>query len=126
MNLSSNQSRPADTTEQLENLQEHLYAEAIINIVIWKGRKPRIKVKYLKLPKEMGGLDLPNLQAYYRAAQVGNVKVWMQERWREMEVNCGDIPLTVKTIKSYLENLDNRWVVATAIVTIRSTQFSFI
>lgn len=42
----------------------------IIRKFIWNGRKPRIKMNYLKLSKEMGGLDLPNLQAYYQAAQV--------------------------------------------------------
>ena len=69
----------------------------------------------------MGSLDLVNLQAYYQAAQVRNVKIWMgecsQTQWREMEINGGDIPLTVlpfsKYKKSYFENVDNRWVVAT-------------
>uniref|UniRef100_A0A667XYE7 Reverse transcriptase domain-containing protein n=1 Tax=Myripristis murdjan TaxID=586833 RepID=A0A667XYE7_9TELE len=95
--------------------------DSIIMNFIWNGRKPRIKMKYLKLPKEMGGLDLPNLQAYYQAVQVRNVKIWMLEsphiKWREMEVNCGDIPLTALPFsnykKSYIETLDNRWVVAT-------------
>lgn len=48
--------------------------DSIIMKFIWNGRKPRIKMKYLKLPKERGSLDLPNLQAYYQAAQVRNVK----------------------------------------------------
>uniref|UniRef100_A0A667ZGQ6 Reverse transcriptase domain-containing protein n=1 Tax=Myripristis murdjan TaxID=586833 RepID=A0A667ZGQ6_9TELE len=95
--------------------------DSIIMNFIWNGRKTRIKMKYLKLPKEKGGLHLPNLQAYYQAAQVKNVKIWMLEsphiRWREMEVNCGDIPLTALPFsnykKSYIETLDNRWVVAT-------------
>lgn len=46
---------------------------------------------------------------------------WMLEspnsKWRKMELNSGEIPLTVlpfsKYKKSYVEILDNRWVVAT-------------
>ena len=39
--------------------------DSLITQFIWNGRKPRIKMKYLKSPKEKGGLDLPNLQDYY-------------------------------------------------------------
>lgn len=67
---------------------------SIIMTFISNGRKPRLKMKSLKLPEEMGGLNLPNLQAYYQASQVQIIKVWMLEsshiRWREMELNCGD------------------------------------
>lgn len=62
-------------------------------------------MNYLKFPKEMGGLDLPNLQACYQAAQVRNAKFWMGEcshtKWREMEINCGDIPLTALPFSKY-------------------------
>lgn len=34
---------------------------------------------HLEWPKEMGGLNLPDLQAYYQAAQVPSIKVWMLE-----------------------------------------------
>lgn len=49
--------------------------DSIITKFIWNSRKPRIKTKVLKLPKEMGGLNLPNLQAYYQASQVQSIKV---------------------------------------------------
>lgn len=59
--------------------------DSIIMKFIWNGRKPRIKMKYHKLPKERGSLDLPNLHAYYQAAQVRNVRVDVRKPKFKME-----------------------------------------
>lgn len=43
----------------LSNVFKHW--DSILMKFMWNNRKPGIKMKCLKLPKEMGGLDLPEL-----------------------------------------------------------------
>ena len=56
---------------------------------VWDNKKPRVKMKTLKLAKRNGGLGLPNLQNYYYAAQIQTLQIWlnddMQAKWRSIE-----------------------------------------
>ena len=61
-----------------------------ISRFIWGGKRPRIKYKTLQLPKEKGGLALPNLQEYYYAAQIRPLVCWCvrdySTRWKDIEL----------------------------------------
>ena len=56
---------------------------------IWDEKKPRVKLKNLKLPKSDGGLALPDLKKYFEAAQIKKVMNWISDisapKWVEME-----------------------------------------
>jgi len=43
--------------------------DRIISRFIWGGKKPRVRYKTLQLPKDKGGMGLPNLKEYFYAAQ---------------------------------------------------------
>ena len=67
---------------------------------LWEEKKPRVKMKTLKLAKERGGLALPNLKHYYYAAQLQPIRVWLndnsQAKWRSIEKHMCHVSL--KTI----------------------------
>lgn len=44
---------------------------------LWQNKKARIKYKTLLSPKDMEGLNLPNLRNYYWAAQLRSLILWM-------------------------------------------------
>lgn len=50
--------------------KEFVEWDRLISQYIWQGKRARIKYRTLQLKKEQGGLDLPNLQGYYLAAQL--------------------------------------------------------
>ena len=68
-----------------------------ISRFIWQNKKPRVRYKTLHLPKERGGMSLPCLEDYYKAAQLQYMVYWCMEdygaRWKELELNQLDIPL---------------------------------
>ena len=81
-----------------------------ISRFIWQNKKPRIRYKTY-LPKNKGGMSLPHLEDYLKAAQLQYVVYWYKEdydaKWKELELNQLDIPLqpllgdkTLKTIYS--------------------------
>ena len=43
---------------------------------IWKGLKPRVRYGTLQLSKEKGGLSLPNVENYYKSAQLRYLIYW--------------------------------------------------
>lgn len=53
--------------------------DSILMKFIWNRKKAKIKFRYVKLQKEVGHPYVPNLKAYYQAAHVRNVLVWMTE-----------------------------------------------
>lgn len=53
--------------------------DTILTRFLWNNKKVRVKLKTLKLPKEDGGLALPDLRNYYLAAQIQTIRTWMQE-----------------------------------------------
>ena len=64
--------------------------DTMIGKFIWDDKKPRVKMKTLKMPKERGGLALPNLKHYYMAAQMKHIRTWLNDnseaKWRSIEM----------------------------------------
>lgn len=54
---------------------------------LWRNKKPRISLATLMKPKALGGLNLPNLQYYFWAAQIRNMISWITMRHESMWVN---------------------------------------
>lgn len=50
--------------------------DKMISRFIWNGKRPRIKYSTLQLGKEKGGMGLPKLKDYYRAAQLRPIIMW--------------------------------------------------
>ncbi|KAJ0009658.1 hypothetical protein NQD34_001360 [Periophthalmus magnuspinnatus] len=57
---------------------------------IWAGRKPKLKLETLQLPKEQGGWGLPNVEYYVLSMQARIISVWIHENadlpWLNIEV----------------------------------------
>lgn len=80
----------------------------------WGGKRPRIRLETLQLPKEEGGMGLPNLKAYFHAAQPRYVVGWCKPdytaKWKELETQLGGYPVqsiigdedTYKVIKNQI------------------------
>lgn len=68
-----------------------------ISRFIWNGKKPRIRYTTLQLPKDKGGMSLPNLEEYYYAAQMRSLTCWCtqgyQARWKDIETKVMDLPI---------------------------------
>uniref|UniRef100_A0A3P8SZA0 Reverse transcriptase domain-containing protein n=1 Tax=Amphiprion percula TaxID=161767 RepID=A0A3P8SZA0_AMPPE len=64
---------------------------------IWQGRRPRVRLKTLQLPKSHGGLKLPHLRHYFWAAQLRPLTIWIQDlsdtRWLNIEKSLCATPL---------------------------------
>lgn len=60
-----------------------------ISRFIWAGKRPRIKYATLQIPKDKGGLALPNLLEYYYAAQTRPLVYWCDPeytaRWKDID-----------------------------------------
>ena len=58
---------------------------------IWDDKKPRVKMKTLKLGKARGGLALPDLQDYYYASQIQTIRMLLNDdrpiQWRSIELS---------------------------------------
>ena len=83
------------------------------------GKKPRIRYKILQLSKEKGGLDLPILKDYYKAAQLRPLIGWCtpsyKARWKNIEQTMGRrLPVTAligdPSLNKYLTDQDNPWI----------------
>lgn len=63
---------------------------AIISDFIWAGRKPKVKLEMLQLPKEGGGWGLPNVEYYALSMQARIISLWVDEHsfspWLDLEV----------------------------------------
>lgn len=71
--------------------------DRMISAFIWGKQKPRIKFQTLQLRKEEGGLALPCLENYYKAAQLRILMCWcdpsFEAKWKEMDQSYFDTPL---------------------------------
>lgn len=63
----------------------------LISQFLWQHKRPRIKLKTLYLPKDKGGLALPNLKHYFWAAQLSAIVTWIggdeESIWNRIEQN---------------------------------------
>lgn len=91
----------------------------LISQFIWEHKKPRIKLKILHLPKNKGGLALPNLKHYYWAAQLTAIVTWVsgngETKWTEIEqgdaknVQLSALPFVDPKQISKI-NIGNEWI----------------
>lgn len=62
-----------------------------ISRFIRKGHKPRVKHSTIQIPKDKGGIALPNLKEYYLSTQLRPLVCWCDAsyvtRWKEIELN---------------------------------------
>lgn len=83
----------------------------ILSNFIWNNRKERIAFKILLQHKEAGGLNVPNLQNYFYAAQIQTIIQWKkcgeEVKWVSIEkemagISLGTLPFLYKGAwKSY-------------------------
>lgn len=82
---------PKTTFQQLDRL---------ISSFIWINSNPRMKKVYLEVPKEAGGLGLPNFMFYYWAANIVKLLHWaftyennQGTDWMQMELLSNPLPI---------------------------------
>lgn len=91
----------------------------MISTFIWNKQKPRIKFKTLQLPKDKGGVALPCLEDYYRAAQLRSLVCWCDPecdaKWKDLEQNLISVPLSSilgdKTLQRKYLDESFKWIV---------------
>lgn len=68
----------------------------IISRFVWGGKRPRIRMDTLWLPKEEGGRGLPHIKEYFHAAQLYVIdwcKPAYTAKWKEVEMKWGENPI---------------------------------
>ena len=77
------QSLPVGIPASIFNLLNRL-----ISTFIWQNKRPRVRLKAIFLPKDKGGLGLPNV-TYYWAAQLTAIVAWIRKDedtgWAQIE-----------------------------------------
>lgn len=67
-----------------------------MSMFICSGKKPRIRLETLQLPKEEGGIGLPDLKECYHAARLrylaGGCKPDYTSKWKEIQKQFGEYP----------------------------------
>lgn len=86
---------------------------------IWQKKRPRVRLKSLQLPKDKGGLGLPNLKIYYWAAQINAIVAWLgndrEAIWTKIEqdsvkgVSLSVLPfMDIKSVNKI--KIKNEWI----------------
>ena len=69
----------------------------MFSVFIWKGLKPRVRYNTLQLPKDKGGLSLPNIEHYYKSALLRYLIYWCNPsysaKWKNLDLSQSDITL---------------------------------
>lgn len=89
---------------------------------IWEGKRPRVKLKTLKLEKLNGGLALPNLREYFYAAQLKYMVCWCSPeyyaKWKNIELTQSkSLPQTRLGEKHYRRQEDDNFTVSETLKT---------
>lgn len=91
--------------------------QKLISQYIWMGKKPRLKFKVMQLPKNKGGMALPNLKDYYWAAQIRTLgylcDLQYRARWKEIEQGGSGGPPFQAAMADSLTNKNNPWIKTT-------------
>lgn len=93
--------------------------DKLILTFIWQKKRPRVRLKSLHLPKDIGGLSLPNLKSCYWAAQINAIVAWFRSNqeaiWTKIEqnsvrhVSLAVLPfIEVKSL--YKIKIKNEWI----------------
>lgn len=86
---------------------------------VWAGKKPRVRFKTLQLAKDRGGLALPSLCDYYKAAQLRFLVGWCnpsyESRWKDIECSLSKkYPLGMLigdcSLVNQITDLGNPWI----------------
>lgn len=63
--------------------------DKLISRYIWSGKRPRVRYSTLQLPKEKGGMGLPDRTNYLYAAQIRPIFYWCTSsyiaKWKDIE-----------------------------------------
>ena len=67
-----------------------------ISMFIWNSKRPITRYTTLQLPKNCGGMALPNLKYYYVSAQLRPLVCWCnseyESKWKDIEATLTEIP----------------------------------
>uniref|UniRef100_A0A3B5ADU2 Reverse transcriptase zinc-binding domain-containing protein n=1 Tax=Stegastes partitus TaxID=144197 RepID=A0A3B5ADU2_9TELE len=71
--------------------------DKLISRFIWESKKPRVRYTTLQLPKDKGGMALPNLKNYFYASQLRPLLYWCNDeyisRWKDIETSIPQYPI---------------------------------
>uniref|UniRef100_A0A8C5PEB2 Reverse transcriptase domain-containing protein n=1 Tax=Leptobrachium leishanense TaxID=445787 RepID=A0A8C5PEB2_9ANUR len=71
--------------------------QSMFTTFVWPRSRPRVRLDTLSLPKNGGGLALPDIRSYYYATHMARVLDWMQlaseQRWCDLEEKEAGRPL---------------------------------
>ena len=88
------QSIPLAPPPSLFNFLKKLFSN-----FIWNNKRPRLRLSLLYLPYDRGGLQLPNLEWYYWAAQIRAAMFYFERNhppaWVSIEAHLTNIPLNL-------------------------------
>ena len=88
------QSIPLAPPPSLFNFLKKLFSN-----FIWNNKRPRLRLSLLYLPYDRGGLQLPNLEWYYWAAQIRAGMFYFERNhppaWVSIEAHVINIPLNL-------------------------------
>lgn len=63
--------------------------DRMVSRFIWGGKRARIRLSTLQLPRDRGGMALPNLMLYFQAAQLRPLCLWCDNsytaKWKDIE-----------------------------------------
>lgn len=85
---------------------------------LWADKKPRIKFNLLTLPKNRGGVGLPDFKKYHQASHITRIIDWhcheMNKDWIQLEQNLVpfQIPFYLWSSHSKTENKINHPLIA--------------
>uniref|UniRef100_A0A3B3BC45 Reverse transcriptase domain-containing protein n=1 Tax=Oryzias melastigma TaxID=30732 RepID=A0A3B3BC45_ORYME len=73
----------------LLDVKDIKYINKAMSDFIWAGRKPKLKLDILQLPKEMGGWGLPKIEYYVLSVHARVISLWANQNkldpWLEIE-----------------------------------------
>lgn len=71
--------------------------QSLFTEFIWAKKRPRLSHKLLILPKQHGGLAVPDIRGYYQAVHLGRLIDWCIHQgtklWTQLEQNQTTVPL---------------------------------
>ncbi len=80
-------------------------SDRLISSFIWNNSNPRMKKMYLEVPKDAGGLGLPNFLWYYWAADIVKLIHWIYTYenkqgpdWVQMELLSNPLPTLTSSL----------------------------
>ena len=83
----------------------------MFNRFIWMNRPPRLRLSLLYLPFDRGGLQCPNLQWYYWAAQFKTLMFYFSSNsppWKDLESSSVALPFPQYLYSDNMKNLKKR------------------